>query len=85
MVKDLLQCFGFYVIQPALLGLWEQFKLLSYIAYQRTIEPILKICYKKCKFVEDMIFIYVLGPFFKKFIEILPENNPFNGKFILIF
>lgn len=85
MVKDLLQFFGFYIIQPALLVLWGHVKLLSYIVYQRTIEPIIKICIKKCKFVEDMIFIYVLGPFFKKFIEILPEKNPFNGKFILIF
>lgn len=85
MLKDLLQVFGFYVIQPALLIFWNQVKLLSYIAYQIAIEPILEICYEKYKFVEDIIFIYVLGPFFKKFIDVLPEKNPFLGNYCLFF
>jgi spore maturation protein SpmA len=37
---------------------------------------------KKIYTLEDLIFIYVLGPFFQKIVENVPEKNPFCGKVV---
>jgi len=68
---------GLYVFEPALIVVVDQLKEFYWLIHRIAIRPALDTIYVKYKFVEDLIFIHVLGPFFQKIVENVPEKNPF--------
>lgn len=82
LLKELSVAFGVYVVAPALAVAWAHCRVLFGHLYDAALQPVVDVCYVKYKFVEDMTIIYVLGPFFKRIVEMAPERNPFtSGRF----
>lgn len=80
--QKLLILFGVYVLQPLLAAMYAHLKIAFNYFYLIAIQPFIDLCFKQYKFLEDLFFIYVLGPVFKKLIDIIPKKNPFGGEFL---
>ena len=72
---------GNSVLWPVAVVCYQQLKEVYMIFHQAAVQPVLDVIYVKYKYVEDMAYIYVLGPFCKKVVESVPEKNPFAGAF----
>jgi hypothetical protein len=66
------------VLWPIIVVCYGQLRALSVMLYGILLEPVVTAAYRKYKMVEDMLFIYLLGPFFKKVVDAVPEKNPFS-------
>ncbi|KAI1725287.1 hypothetical protein DdX_01940 [Ditylenchus destructor] len=73
--------FGSYVLRPLLGAFYDRLCDLGLEAYNwfymAAIQPTIDICYAKYKFLEDLIFIHILGPIFAVLLSVVPNKNPF--------
>lgn len=67
-----------HIIKPFVMILWEQTKVVMAEVHKLLLKPFFLLCYAKYKLLEDLVLIYILGPFFKKVLDSLPEKNPFS-------
>jgi hypothetical protein len=66
-----------HLIYPTLLLACDYFGQFGIYVHERAIRPLLLILYRKYRMVEDLLLINVLGPILKKFLDALPQRNPF--------
>jgi len=64
--------------KPIFLILLDQLHIATIYVYRIALQPVIRILYNKYKVVEDLLFIHVLGPVFKRVVDSIPENNPFS-------
>ncbi|KAH7731637.1 Protein C46F11.5 a [Aphelenchoides avenae] len=67
---------GNSVVWPVLVICYAQLRALTMTLYGILLAPVVNKVYAKYKVLEDMVFIYVLGPLFKRIIDVIPEKNP---------
>uniref|UniRef100_A0A7E4VLR6 Bestrophin homolog n=1 Tax=Panagrellus redivivus TaxID=6233 RepID=A0A7E4VLR6_PANRE len=68
---------GNSVLYPTAVFALDQMKQGYLIFHERAIQPVLDILYQKYKRVEDLSYIYFLGPVCETLINSVPERNPF--------
>uniref|UniRef100_A0A914CY08 Uncharacterized protein n=1 Tax=Acrobeloides nanus TaxID=290746 RepID=A0A914CY08_9BILA len=71
---------GNSVVWPIIVFGGKQLEKGFWIFYDIAIQPVVDILHQKYKFLEDQVFIYVLGPVCKKIVDNAPEKNPFRSK-----
>uniref|UniRef100_A0AC34QH66 Uncharacterized protein n=1 Tax=Panagrolaimus sp. JU765 TaxID=591449 RepID=A0AC34QH66_9BILA len=68
---------GNSVLWPIAVVCYDQLKEVYWLFHQAAVRPVLDVVYAKYKYVEDLSYIYILGPFCQKVIDSVPEKNPF--------
>lgn len=76
---------GNSVLWPIAVVCYNEFKEVYWMFHQVAVQPVVEVVYAKYKYVEDLAYIYLLGPFCQKLIDSVPEKSPFAGCFIIYF
>ena len=76
---------GNSVLWPIAVIAFQQLKAGYFVFHAAAVQPVLDVLYLKYKYVEDLTYIYLLGPVCQKFIDTVPDKNPFAGTLTSVF